>query len=284
MIGRLPTLTLGKASLSASSITVDGHPCDLVDVDDFVSFVRSTQAQVVTTLARLFGDQPRELYLDGITLGFREGLSAPEQYTAISNSFSGNEDQAFILIGWCLQAYLKAMCCGLDHDGYADFVPVAYLITQGWRSSFVSKAQGDQYRKHRDWWNALPPMKKITMSLNGEGARPFLNVMAPVYINPWPFADNPEINPFDLNRLRVVTDMYAAKSKLKGFCHGHLLNLPVSNNSDLFKTPDKLNTWMLKVEEKGFDHRYRCQLMKTHDGDTITLRFLGNQNALSMEF
>lgn len=283
MIGKLPTLALGKASLSASSITLDDHPCDLIDVDDFVSFIRSTQAQVVTTLARLFGDQPRELYLDGITLGFKEGLSAPAQYTALSNSFSGDKDQAFILIGWCLQAYLRAMCCGLHRDGYADFVPIAYMVTQGWRASFVSKAKGDQYRNHLDWWNNLSPMKKAIMTLNGEVVRP-LSLRAPVYINPWPFADNPEINLFDLNRLRVVIDMFVSESKLKGFCHGHMLILPVSSNSDFFKTPDRLNDWMLKVEDKGFDHRYRCQLMKTHEGDMITLRFLGNQNALSMEF
>jgi hypothetical protein len=252
---------LGVGTLTEDSLTVNGQVIDLMDHVEFKSFILLTQAQVATTLAVMFDDDARELYLaeDQQSLLFRPGEGAESQYIHQSLAYNGEPEIARILIGWCVQAYAMAKTMGSVGTCFGDITAVAYIAKHAWRAAFVSPAQSQAYRQNLAHWNALSAEQQIIANLEGTSLRlhdPRSDVSCGIH--PWPFAQS-TTTLFDLIERDLAHDIIWSGARLyAAFSAGerdHLINAPLPDAQFIQQIKGK--TW---IDISNGDKKYRYRV------------------------
>jgi hypothetical protein len=258
---KMNSILLGKAILTEDSLAIDGQIIELMDHIDFKAFVLNTQAQVATTLAIMFDDDSREMYLadDRQTLLFRPGEGAESQYIHLSLAYNGEPEIARILIGWCVQAYAMAKTKGSVGTCFGDTTAVSYIAKNAWRAAFISPTKAQAYRQALADWSTLSAEQQIIANLEGTAPRlqdPRSDVSCGVH--PWPFSQS-SITLFDLIEHNLAHDIiWTGKQLYAAFNAGdrdHIINAPLPDAQ--FTQPLKGKTG---VDISNGDKKYRYRV------------------------
>jgi hypothetical protein len=125
MVSETPiAVHVGRALLTSDGLFINDEEVQIIDAQEYRSFIFSTQAIIVDALASVFPDDTGELFQASASrLGFREGIAPWDQYAR--ESIRHHLHSVNIILGWC---YLLDLVARLKPE--AAISPEALLVAR----------------------------------------------------------------------------------------------------------------------------------------------------------